>query len=81
MSDDEFTFDDAMALRFGTPRIKPKLKLTGEDGNAYFIISRARRVLQKAGYKKEEIDKFEEEATSGDYDNVLSTCMKWFDVS
>jgi len=56
------------------------LKLVGEDGNAFFIISRARQAMRRAGLPTAEIEEFSREATSGDYDNVLATCMKWFDV-
>ena len=82
--DEEFTFGDAMEMRFGIDELpvnKPKLKLTGMDGNAFFIIGRGMQTLRRAGYSKEDIDAFEKEATSGDYDNVLVTAMKWFDVS
>ena len=57
-----------------------KVQLTGEDGNAYFILAKVKRALRRAGVGKEECDKFREEATSGDYDNLLATCMKWVDA-
>lgn len=59
---------------------KPELKLSGEDGNAFFIIGKAVKTLKKANFSPEKIEDFQREATSGDYDNVLATCMKWFDV-
>ena len=55
--------------------------LTGEDGNAMFIMARATRAARKAGVPKEEIEAYSREATSGDYDNVLQTTMKWFSWS
>lgn len=61
-------------------KIKPKLQLSGQDGNAFFILGRANRELVKAGYSKEEQDKFYEDATSGDYDHLLQIVMAWFDV-
>jgi hypothetical protein len=51
--------------------------LMGEDGNAMFIISRVRRALRKGGATDAQVAKFSEEATRGDYDNVLQTCMRW----
>lgn len=60
--------------------VKPKLKLVGEDGNAFFILGKAQRAAKKAGWSKEQIDAFMEEAQSGDYNNLLSTCMEYFDV-
>lgn len=58
-----------------------KVKLTGTDGNAFAIIGRVKEALRKDGVPKIIIEDFVEEATSGDYDNVLQTCMKWVDVS
>ena len=56
------------------------VQLTGNDGNAFMIIGAVSRALRRHGVGKEEIDVFTEEATSGDYDHLLATCMKWVDV-
>jgi hypothetical protein len=37
-------------------------------------------MMKKAKLQQSEIDEFNKEAMSGDYDNLLRTCMKWFDV-
>lgn len=58
---------------------KPALKIIGKDGNAFAILGEAQRALKKAGLQ----DKWEEiyaEATSGDYDKLLQTMIKYFDV-
>ena len=57
-----------------------KVQLTGQDGNAFFIIGRVTNALKKGKVPKEEIDKFVEEAMSGDYNNVLMTCTKYVSV-
>jgi hypothetical protein len=57
---------------------KPKLALVGQDGNAFVILGRAISVARKAKWTQEEIDAFLKEAKSGDYDNLLRTCMKYF---
>lgn len=57
-----------------------KVQLLGKNGNAFAIIGRVIQRLQRNGVPPNEIVKFQEEATSGDYDNVLQTCMKWVDV-
>ena len=59
---------------------KPKLKLTGEDGNVFFIIGRAVKFARRAGWTEERIKTFTEEMQAGDYDHALQTCMKYFDV-
>jgi hypothetical protein len=58
-----------------------EVELTGGDGNAMAIIGKVRRALRRAGVDKAEVDKFTDEATSGDYDHVLQTCMQWVDVT
>ena len=61
------------------PKIKPKVKLAGEDGNAFAILGRVIGALRKGGADKEYIDKFKNEATSGDYDSLLVTVCKYVD--
>jgi len=59
---------------------KPVLKLVGEDGNAFNILGKAQREARAAGCDEETINQFMSEATSGDYDHLLQTCMKYFEV-
>ena len=54
-----------------------EVQLTGEDGNAFFIIGRVSRALRKAGVEQSEIDEYQEAAMNGNYDNVLQTTMRW----
>ena len=58
-----------------------EVPILGEDGNAFFIISRARRMAKRGGLDDAEIKKFQDEAESGDYANVLNTVMRWFSTS
>lgn len=60
---------------------KPEVQLTGTDGNAFSIIGKVSKALRRANAPKEVIDEFMAEATSGDYDNVLQTAMKYADVN
>jgi hypothetical protein len=65
---------------------KPKYEeihvdLIGEDGNAFVIIARVMRAMRRAGVLDVQIEEFRKEATSGDYDNVIQTVMKWVNVS
>ncbi len=60
---------------------KPELELVGLDGNAFAILGRAKRVAQRTGWTKEEVDKMLEEAMSGDYDHLLQTMVKYFEAS
>ena len=58
-----------------------EVQLTGTDGNAFAIIGKVRQELQRNKVPRIEIDSFVSEAMSGDYDNVLITCMNWVDVN
>ena len=60
---------------------RPKLELVGADGNAFNVLGLAKRAAKKAEWSQEEIDAFMKEAMSGNYDNLLATCMKHFDVN
>ena len=54
-----------------------KVRLSGEDGNAFAILGRVARELRHAGVALEERKKFQAEATATDYNNVLQTVMRW----
>ena len=61
------------------PKTDVHVKLIGEDGNAFLIIGRVSKALRRGGYGNL-VDEFQKEATSGDYDHVLATCMKYVEV-
>lgn len=56
------------------------VQLTGEDGNAFFIIGKVKQALRRADISKEEQDNFLSEAMAGDYNHLLCTCMEWVTV-
>lgn len=63
------------------------VRLSGTDGNAFAIIGTVQRALKTArdgqGHRlvsEDELKQFIAEATSGDYDNVLATAMRWVEV-
>jgi hypothetical protein len=57
-----------------------EVQLSGEDGNAFFIIGRVSAALKRGGAPKDDIDAFVEDAMSGDYNHVLQTVTKWVSV-
>tara|TARA_R110000772_G_C13095583_1_gene419107 strand:- start:339 stop:542 length:204 start_codon:yes stop_codon:yes gene_type:complete len=57
-----------------------EVKLTDTDGNAWSILGNVQKSLRKAQVPKEEIEQFISEAMSGDYNNMLSTAMRWVNV-
>lgn len=56
------------------------VQLSGEDGNAFAIIGRVRKAMRRAGLDKKAIKEFTDEATSGDYDHVIGTALRFVDV-
>jgi hypothetical protein len=56
------------------------VKLVGEDGNAFNIIGKVRTAMRRGGVDQEQFLKYQAEATSGDYDNLLQVTMKWVNV-
>lgn len=56
-----------------------KVKLIGEDGNAFAILGRVRQALVRAG-RYEETARFMVEATAGDYEHLLATVQKYVDI-
>jgi hypothetical protein len=57
------------------------VRLVGEDGNAFAIMGRVTREMRRKCVPREERDKFMAEAMSGDYDNLLQTCVRWVTVT
>ncbi len=60
-------------------KTKATMRLTGEDGNAMAILGRAKAALREADVDATEVAAFFAEATSGDYDHLLATCMAWIE--
>ena len=60
---------------------KVKVKLVGTDGNAFSLMGKVSAALRRAKVSEEEINKFHEEAMSGNYDHLLRTCCKYVKVS
>jgi hypothetical protein len=66
-----------------------EVQLTGEDGNAFAVLGNVQRELRAyfredgwtTGEAMKEINAFQDEAMSGDYDHLLRTCMGWVSVA
>lgn len=56
------------------------VQLTGQNRNAFNLLGLVRRGLNDAGVSKEELAQFQREATSGNYDHLLQTCVRWVNV-
>ena len=62
------------------PLTKPTVKLIGQVGNAFSVMGNVKRALKLAGADQEYIDEYLKEATSGDYNHLLTVSMKYVNV-
>ena len=56
------------------------VKLIGENSNAFNILGICIKAMLRAGLPEEQVDEFSMEATSGDYQHLLNTCMRYFEI-
>jgi len=56
------------------------VQLTGNDGNAFMVMGLVIKEMRRAGLPREDIDAYQNEAMSGDYNHLLVTTMKTVDV-
>lgn len=63
-----------------TPFTDAVVQLTGEDGNAFAILGRVKRAIMRSNHP-ELAEAFIKEATAGDYDHLLCTCMLYVTVN
>jgi hypothetical protein len=61
------------------PLTNAVVQLTGTDGNAFAILGRVQRGILQSN-QPHLADAFMQEATSGDYDHLLVTCMQYVEV-
>lgn len=72
----------------------PRIKIPGEgpvfdievdlshsDGNAFMLLGKVRKAIRRAGATEEQIAQFTNEATMGDYDNLLGTLGEWVHIA
>lgn len=58
-----------------------KVNLSSSDGNVFAVLGKVTGAMRRAKVSEADVDAFLEEATSGDYNHALATCMKWVEVS
>ena len=58
--------------------LMPDLK--GPEGNAFVLLGRAQKAFRDHGSPKSLAEAFHEEATSGDYEHLLTTILVFFNV-
>jgi cobalamin biosynthesis protein CbiG len=58
-----------------------EVELVGRDGNAFAILGAVTKALRRANVSKEDIDAYQADATSGDYDNLLQVTLRTVTVN
>jgi hypothetical protein len=59
---------------------KYNVTATPRDGNAYSIMGAVQKAMKSAGATKEELAAYWEEATAGDYGNLISVSMHYVEL-
>ena len=67
-------------MKQDVPLTDAVVKLTGQDGNAFNLLGLVRKAILTSN-QPELADAFMSEATSGDYDHLLRTCMRYVEVN
>jgi hypothetical protein len=60
---------------------KVKVKLVGQDGNAFVIMGKVTRAMRKAGVPEDQVQAYVDEAKRGNYAHLIGTTMDWVTVS
>lgn len=56
-----------------------KYDLVGIDGNAFSVMGYVLRAMRECNFSKEEQSEYQNEAKSGDYDNLLCVSVEMLD--
>lgn len=56
------------------------VRLIGKDGNAFNVLGLCMRQMRAHGLTDDAVEEFRKEATSGDYDRLLATAARWFEI-
>ncbi len=63
------------------PRLpRPRVKLIGRNGNSFAILGACNKAATKAGWTLDQWVAFRAEATSRDYNHLLATVIRNFDI-
>ncbi|AHJ88588.1 hypothetical protein Jolie1_088 [Mycobacterium phage Julie1] len=57
-----------------------EVELLGQDGNGFGIVAKVQRALRQAGVPAAEVTAYVNEATDGDYDNLLAVTGQWITI-
>ena len=81
MANTKLTGEEAFSLLRECEPKKIKVRLIGTDGNAFALLGKCIASGRRGGMSSETLAQFTKEAMAGDYDHLLATCDKYFDVT
>ena len=59
---------------------KPRVKLIGEDGNAFAVLAKVSKALKEAGFYQQSKKYREEAIIAGDYNHLLQVTMRYVEI-
>ena len=62
------------------PEVVPTVRLSGENGDAFHIMGLVSNALRDHGADREFVNKYFKESTSGNYDHLVQTAVKYVNV-
>lgn len=62
-----------------SPLTDSEVQLSGKDGNAFLILGLVQRTIKRSN-QPQVAEAFLQEATAGDYEHPLQTCMRYVRV-
>lgn len=61
-------------------KVKPVVKLIGNNGNAFAILGSCSSAARKAQWSAEKVKEFQDKATAGNYDHLLRVVGEYFEI-
>ena len=71
---------NAINIENGPKYPRVKVQLMGPNGGFDATVVAVQKAMRRAGVPLQELSNFYQDATAGDADNLLSTCLRWVDV-
>jgi len=53
---------------------------TSPEGNSLSVVGKVRRTLRALGVPRTEIQRFQDDALSGDREHLIAVCREWVDL-
>jgi hypothetical protein len=71
---------NAINIENGPKYPRVKVQLMGPHGGFFPTVAAVQAAMRRAGVPLQDLSNFFQDATAGDEDNLLRTCLRWVDV-